>query len=347
MVNLFRSAPEQQGSLTAALLALLEHSDKDLLNGLLKRAGIPLQAAPGADLTIRFPAPDGPPGTGLIAGPDFQVALAAQAPGETLDLAAVQSLPGVPLTISLTGNAPPGAHGLSWEQVDRWLAGAAERYDPESRTGFLIEQFRAFLPELGIEYFAGFDPTLLEAAPEAQATLSRYYQVAGLLFGRLAPALAGLRAGSTQIREAQPQELLAGYCYRDYSDPVLGATGFLRVALNLPESRLEAACWLTPGDAHARLRERLVTDPGFRGALAALREQPLLWLWSAGGEQKLPLDALDPEQIGEVHWPQYHVGVQVGLPFADFPAENLTGRVIARVESLTNALAPLFTGTIH
>ncbi|MDF2626628.1 MAG: hypothetical protein K0R39_459 [Symbiobacteriaceae bacterium] len=346
MVNLFRTGPAQQGSLTAALLALLEHSDKALLNGLLERAGIPLQARPDAQLTIQFPAPDAPPDTGLISGPDFQVTITAQAPGEPWDPAAVLELPGVPLAISMAGKAPPGAHGLSWEQIDRWLAAAAETYDPDSRTGFLIEQFRAMLPELGIEYFAGFDAPLLAAGPEAVTTLSQFYQVAGLLFERLAPAVAGLRAGATQVRQSRPEELLAGYCYRDYADPTLGAAGFLRVALNLPQARLEAACWLMPGEAHGRLHERLSSDLGFRAALARLPHQPLLWLWSPDNEQKLPLDSLDHESLDGLAWGDYQAGVFFNLPFANFPAENLTGQVLALIEDLTTALQPVLSGGV-
>ncbi|HYF79670.1 MAG TPA: hypothetical protein VD973_21390 [Symbiobacteriaceae bacterium] len=346
MVNLFRPGPAQQGSLTAALLALLEHSDKALLNGLLERAGIPLHARPDTPLTIRFPVPDGPPDAGLISGPDFQVTITAQVPGEPWDPAAALDLPGVPLAISLAGKAPPGAHGLSWEQVDRWLAAEADTYDPESRTGFLIEQFRAVLPELGIAYFAGFEAPLLAAAPEALATLSQFYQVAGQLFERLAPSVAGLRPGAAQVRQSRPEELLAGYCYRDYSDPALGAAGFLRVALNLPEARMEAACWLMPGEAHGRLRERLTGEPAFRAALARLTEQPLLWLWSPNNEQKLPLDSFDPESVEGLAWGEYQAGILVTLPFADFPAEDLTGRVLALLEALTTTLQPVVGGGV-
>lgn len=347
MVNLFRPAPAQQGSLTAALLALLEHSDRDLLYSLLKRAGIPFPSQPGAGLTVRFPAPDGPPGTGLLAGPDFQITVSAQQPGEPWDAATLRELPGVPLAITLTGKAPPGVHALSWEQVDRWLAAAAAKYDPQSRTGFLIEQFRAVLPELGIEYFAGFDADLLDRTPQAQITLSRFYQIAALFFERFAAILAAVRAGAAEIRQARPEELLAGYCYRDYSDAALGGSGFLRVAFNLPEARVETACWLTPGDAHSRLRELLGTSAAFRGALTALEEQPLLWLWSPGGEQKLPLETLDPDALDGLDWGQYTVGVQVGLPFEHFPAEDLTGRVAGLVEGLAGTLAPVVTGVVH
>ncbi|HYF93714.1 MAG TPA: hypothetical protein VD969_15980 [Symbiobacteriaceae bacterium] len=347
MINLFRPVPAQQGSLTAALLALLEHSDRGLLNGLLKRAGIDLQAKPGSEVTVRFPVPGGPPGAGLITAPGLEIAVAAQQPGEAWDPAPLLTVPAVPLTISLAGTAPPGAHGLSWEQVDRWLAEAAARYDPESRTGFLIEQFRAVLPELGIAYFEGFEPDQLTAAPEAHATLNKFYETADRFFDQLAPALAAARPGAAQVRQARPEELLAGYCYRDYSDPALGATGFLRVALNLPEQQLQAVCWLMPGSAHSRLGDLLTGDPGVRGALARLEHHPLLWLWSPAEEKKLALDPLDPEQLEALDWSQFHAGVQVGLPFDQFPAEDLAGRVAALTEAVSAALAPAFSAVIH
>jgi hypothetical protein len=123
------------------------------------------------------------------------------------------------------------------------------------------------------------------------------------------------------------------------------------MALNLPAQRLEAVLWLMPGgaggDAHGRLRELLLADPGLRGALAGLAGEPLLWLWSAGGEQKLPLGAFHPEALEELDWSQYHAGLQVGLPFANVPAEDLTGRVVGMVEALAGALRPLLLGTLH
>jgi hypothetical protein len=170
--------------------------------------------------------------------------------------------------------------------------------------------------------------------------------VAGLLFERLAPSVAGLRPRAAQVRQPRPEELLAGYCYRDYSDPALGSAGFLRVALNLPEARLEAACWLMLGEAHGRLRERLTGDPAFRAALARLPGQPLLWLWSPNNEQKLPLDSFDPDSVEGLAWGEYQAGIIVTLPFADFPAEDLTGRVLALVEALTAALQPVVGGGV-
>lgn len=350
MVNLFRQSATQPGGLTAALLALLEHSDRNLLNGLLRKAGIPFQAETGTDLRVRFPAPDGPPGTGLLDSPHFRLAVAAEVPGEPLDPASLAGLPGTPLTVTLTGQAPPGAHALSWEQVDRWLADAAGDYDPESRTGFLIAQFRAVLPEWGIEYFPGFDLELLEAAPAGLEALSRFFRTAGQFFDRFTPALSALRPGATQLRQARPEELLTGYSYRDYSDPAAGSGAFLRVAFHLPEQALHLIYWLTPGgpgDAHSRLRQLLLDDDGFRRGLADLEDGGLLWLWSPDQEHKTSLADLQSEDLATLDWARYHAGVQVSTPFGALPGEDLTGRVTTQVVTLLQALAPVLATTLH
>jgi hypothetical protein len=348
VVNLFRSAAGQPGALTAALLALLEHGDKDLLNGLLRRASIPYQVEAGEDLSIQFPAPGGPPGTGLLTTPHFRLGLAAQAPGEPLDPALLGELPATPLVISLTGTAPPGCRGLSWEQVDRWLAQAADQYSPDSRTGFLIGQFRGLLPELGIAYFAGFDQQVLQVAPEALAAVTRFYQTAEQFFERFGPTLGALRQGSAQLRQARPEELLAGYCYRDYSDPNLAAGGFLRCAFSLPEASLQCAVWLAPGtDAPGRLQQRLQDDSAFLQRLQALEGAPALWLWSASGERKIPLDGFQAEDLADIDLVQYSTGLQVGMPFTALPGENLAGQAAERLQSIMEALEPALTTLVH
>lgn len=345
MVNLFRQSASQPGGLTAALLALLEHSDRDLLNGLLRRAGIPFQAEAGADLRVQFPAPGGPPGAGTINAPHFRIALAAQAPEEPWDPAELEHLPGTPLAVTLAGQAPPGAHALSWEQVDRWLADAQTDFDPDSRTGFLIAQFRSVLPEWGIEYFAGFDPDLLQTAPEGLEALSRFYQTSSQFFDRLAPALTALRPGVAQLRQARPEELLTGYNYRDYSDPVGGPAAFQRIAFHLRERALHLIYWLTPGgpgDAHGRLRQTLLEH-----TLERLPEDTVLWLWSTEAEHKLPLADIQPEELEALDWGRFHAGMQVSLPFADLPGDDLTGRVVGRIQALLECLAPVLTTTLH
>jgi hypothetical protein len=355
VVNLFRHAAAQQGALTAALLALLEHSDKDLLNGLLRKAGIPYQVEAGEELTIQFPAPGGPPGVGLITTPHFRLALAAETPGEPLDPDSLGQAPGTPLAITLARQAPPGGPALTWEQVDRWLATAAGQYASETRTGFLIGQFRALLPEVGIAYFAGFDPGLLEQAPSALDTLGRYLQAADQFFDRFGPALAAVREGVAQLRLAQPAELLSGYSYRDYSDPTVGANGFLRAALHVPEQQLQLAVWLVPGgspapggaDPHARLADLLRTDPAFVHTLQGLEPSPLLWLWAPTGEHKLPLDETPTEELAALDLTGKHVSLQVGLPFADLPGEDPVGRAVQRLQSLLEALGLALNNLLH
>jgi hypothetical protein len=354
VVNLFRHTAAQQGALTAALLALLEHSDKDLLNGLLRTAGISYQVEAGEDLTVQFPLPGGPPGAGMVATPHFRLAVAAQAPSETVDPAALAQTADAPLAITLAGQAQPGARALSWEQVDRWLATAAGQYDPDSRTGFLIGQFRSLLPEMGIEYFPGFDPDLLEQAPGALATLARYLETAGQFFDRFGPALAAVREGVTQVRQAQPGDLLAGYCYRDYTDPAVGASGFLRAALHVPERQLQLAVWIVPGggtllggDPHSRLQEQLRSDPAFVRALQELGHAPLLWLWSQNGERKLLLDETPPEELAELDLAGQHAAIQVSTPFADLPGEDAVGRSIAQLQALLEVLSPVLGNLVH
>lgn len=348
MVNLFRPVQAEQGSLTAALLALLEHSDRDLLNGLLRRAGIPFHVEAGTDLETHLPAPGGAPGTGLLVAPHFRLAVAAQSPGEPWDPAEVGALPGTHLAITLTGQAPPDGYAISWEQLDRWLATAGEEYTPESRTGFLISQFRAFLPEMGVQYFAGFEETLLSAASDALQTVKRFAERAEQFYDRLSPGLSSLREGASLLRQTQPADLLTGYIYRDYSDPPGDAQSFLRVAFHLGEGALHLAYWLGPGSApHQALHQRLLADAAFAEGLGRLERDPLLWLWSASEERRLPLLDWHPEGLQGVEWGQYHAAVQISLGFDDLPGENLVDRVIERVEVLLDALTPLTPGTLH
>jgi hypothetical protein len=350
MVNLFRRAPAEPGSLTAALLALLEHSDRDLLNGFLRRAGIGAQLERGADLTVQFPAPDGPPTAGLISAPHLSLTLVTQAPGERLDPSSAADSSGSLLAVTVAGRAPEGAAALSWEQVDRWLAGACEQYDPESRTGFLLRQFRAYLSESGIEYFTGFPPEQLDEVPGAFAALTRFYQTADQFFDRFAPALTTLREGVVQARQARPEDRLAGYCYRDYTGAPFGAGGFLRLAFNLPQRELQLSLWLIPGapaDSHARLREALTRDPEFPERLRQLEHDPLLWLWSTAGERKLPLEELRPADIAELDWAQYQVGVQLSQPFANLAGEGLVQRVAESAGDLLTVLSPILTPQLH
>ncbi len=238
-----------------------------------------------------------------------------------------------------------GAAVLSWEQVDRWLAAEAERYDPESRTGFLIRQFRSYLPEAGITYFTGFDAARLAGLPEAFADLTGFLQSAAELFDRLGPALP---AGVGEVRQARPEDLLAGYLYRDYAGGPLGAGNFLRIAFHLAQGELQLACWLgVGGAAHGQLRAALMAGDERTAGLRAMEPAPLLWLWSAEGEQQIPLADLDRETAGEVTWDRYTVAVQVGYSFTELGGDGLVERIGRWLLSLREALGSVLTGVVH
>jgi len=349
MVNLFRQMPAEQGGLTAALLALLEHSDPSLLGGLLEQAGIAAKTPPDAPVEALYPARDGPPGSGAILLPGLRLTVAAQAPGERFDAEGLAGAPGIPLAVTVTGKASQGVRALSWEQLDRWLRAATEQYGPEGRTGFLVRQFREYLPQVGIELFAGFEAGLLTEAPEALTVLGQFFQTAERFFDRLVPALSAAYEGMARLRTARSDDLLAGYCYSDFGGPPCGPGGFLRVALRLPQRELQTSLWVVPGggDSHARLFEALTDDGSLLTALQRLEASPLLWLWSAGDERRLPLDDLSPDDLQELDWPQYHAAIQVSLPFDALAGEALLGRSAAQAGDLLEALAPVLTKTFH
>lgn len=335
LVNLFARLEFAEPHLTAALLALLEHSDPAVLNGLLERAGLDGPPLDGAEYL--YPAPGGPPGTGEIRSPHRRVRLAALGPGGELPPTPADGLPTI--TVSMAGTAPPGQAGLSWEQLDRWLATVAERYDPESRTGFLIHQFRAFLPEVGIAYFAGFDPDRLQAVPGAFVQLSGFYQESREFFERLGGVLPD---GLAEVRQARPEDLLAGYCYRDYTGAGLGAENFLRVALHLAPAELQTSCWLgAGGEAHLRLQTALLDESDLLAALRGVEPEILLWLWSPGGERRIPLHELEPGQVAGLDWGSYTVALQVSRPFVDLSGEGLMERLAAWVRQLLEPLEPV------
>lgn len=348
MVNLFRSVPAEQGSLTAALLALLEHADRELLRSLLHKANIVLPTGPEGDLQFQFPADQGPPPAGQIVSAAFTLTVIAQAPGEAIE--PIPS-PAQILWITPSGKAPDGSPALSWEEVDRWLAGEAERYDPDTRTGFLIRQFRSFLPEMGIAYFPGFTRAYLEAAPDSLTVLSGIYAEGARFFERVSPALGALRPGLAEIRQARPEDLLAGYMYRDWGGGGLGPTTFLRIALHLPQAELQVSCWLmpgSPGDPHARLQTALVEENGaLVQALRTLERPPLLWLWSASGEKKWPLEELHPDELAGLDWSQYQAGIQRSLPFDALATAGLVARVSDLADGLLRALEPVLTTMLH
>lgn len=247
------------------------------------------------------------------------------------------------LVVSMSGKAPPGARALSWEELDRWLAAQGDGYDPEGRTGFLIQQFRAFLPEAGITYFAGFDPADLDGVGGAFAQVSQFYQGAGALFERLSSGLSGRLS---EVRQARPEDLLAGYCYRDYTGGRLGAANFLRIAIHLGAGQLQIACWLA-GESSRRLREALLADGPLLAGLRGLEPGPLLWLWSAESERQIPLDELEPDQVAGLEWERYTVAVQVGHPLAELAGAGLVERIDGWVAALLSQLAPVLGGVLH
>ncbi len=345
MVNLFKRVPDDQGSLTAALLALLEHSDRELLNGFLRRAGAPCQVEADAGVQFQFPAQVGPATGGMISAPHCRLAVMAQAPGEPWS-----PPPVAPDTIVITHDARPplGAHAMTWEDLDRWLGSLEERYDAQHRTGFLLRQFREYLKEAGLEYFPGFHEADLAAAPLALSELNEFYTLAGTFFERLAPALSATFPGAAEVRQSRAEDLLAGYCYRDYGGAPFTPAGFLRAAFHLPESQWQVALWLAPGDgAHGRLRTALLESPPFLAGLRALEGEPLLWLWSQNDERKLPLDDEAAEAIASAEWTQYQVGVQLSSPFAQLAGEGSVRKVTQRCEALMGALAPVLATTVH
>lgn len=349
MGNLFRHAPAEQGRLTSALLALLEHSDRELLNGFMRRAGLPYQSPPDASLQLSYPLPGTGASAGEIAGPGFRLVLVAQNPDQPWSPPPITS---DTVLVTMGGRSEAGARVLTWEQVDRWLAAALEQYDPDSRTGFLVRQFREFLHDSGIEYFPGFPPQLLEQAPGALATLASLYQAAETFLDRLGPALSAMIPDLAQLRRARADDLMAGYCYRDFSSPVLGPSGFLRVALHVPQEEVQVSLWLGPGpipalDAHFRLRKALLEDQGFRESLQAMAGHPVLWLWSEQAEHRLPADEVSAEAIAGLDWGRYQTGLQVAFPFADAAGEGLTERVADRVDKLWSALSPVLSSPLH
>lgn len=343
MGNLFHR-PETAGPhLTSALMALLEHSDRTLLAGLLRHVGLGGLATDEDELKgaeFLSPAPGGPPEAGEIRSPRQRLRILATGPG--IPPPALKD-DGVPtLVISPTGRAPAGAVGLSWEQLDRWLAERAGQYDPETRTGYLLRQFRQYLPELGITYFAGFDADRLAVLPDAHRQLEQFYREAAELFERLPGALP---AGFAQLRFARPEDLLAGYCYRDYAGDPLGDGNFLRLAFHVPSGELQISCWFSPeGEAHGRLRAALKAGAE---SLSSTEPAPLLWLWSPTDERRMPLPEFDPEKVTDADWPAYVVAVQVGYPFAQLGGSGLTERIGGWVQSLLDRLRPVLSGVVH
>lgn len=350
LVNLFSARAGPGAPLTLALLALLEHSDRSVLEGFLALAG--LSPPEGAEASFHYPAPDGPPGAGEIRLGDRRIRVAAVAPGEPPP----EFPPGTAEGLLVGGPAPAGPGGLpgaeegepvrrlSWERLDRWLEEAAAVHDPDTRTGFLIRQFRAYLPEAGITWFRGFDAEELDRAPRAFRELSAFHRRVGELFEQVG---SGFAASWPLLRTARPEDLLAGYWFRDYA---VGSGGgdFLRVALDLGAGELQIALWFEPGGgAHGRLQLALAEEGGLSRALARLTPPPVLRLWSAADERHIPVGDLDPSRIHAVDWEAYTAAVQVARPLTDLAGEGLLDRLAGWTRALLDALAPVLSEVVH
>lgn len=347
MVNLFGRAAVESGGLTAGLLALLEHADPAILAGLLHEAGI--TATDGGGAAAIFPAPGGPAGAGVISLPGLRLVVAAQAPGQSFDPTALQGETDEVLAVTVTGREIPGIHVLSWETVDRFLLKMAERFDPETRSGFLIRQFHALLAELGLEHFAGFQAAELEQVPGALNLLSRFQQTSDRFFQHLTPALAALWDGVSPVRQSGPAELLAGYLYQDYAGGSFGSGNFLRVAIHLSQQQVQVSFWITPAavDSHSRLRDAITAGDALLEQLRALQAEPLLWLWSAAGERQIALERLTPDLAAELDWNGHQAGVQRHQPLSLLAGEGAAAQVVSLAEELVQVLQPVLTPVLH
>lgn len=335
MFNLFRRTAGEDEGLTVALLALLEHADRALVAEFLQLIGV---APPARPEELRF-GPDG------LTGPNFGLRVVAQAPGEPP--LPEEATPGT-VAITLTGAAPPGAAGLSWEQVDRWLTSAADRYDPETRTGFLVRQFQEYLREAGIAYFAGFDPHLLDQVGPALATLGQFFATADGFMDGLGTALANLRPGLAEVRRSRAEDLLASFVYRDFAGPALGGGGFLRLALHASQQEWHLAFWAAPGEAaHARLRAAVLAGGGGLEALQRLGGEPRLWLWSPESEVILSMEDLPAESPPDLDWGRYQVAFQQRFALSDLTEPGSVPRVLNAAQHLLDAILPLVAEPIH
>lgn len=349
MVNLFRHLQGEPGDLTAGLLAVLEHADRSVFHGLLRLAGVPAQLEEAPILSAQFPLPGGPANAGAIAAPPLHWVVATQGPGEPFQADLLQHLGEQVLAITLTGQESPGIHTLSWDQVDRWLLEVADRYDPETRTGFLLRQFRELLADLGLEHFAGFRSRDLAQVPDALAALSSFSETAGRFFQHLSPAVAALWEGVSPVRESRAEDLLAGYLYRDYAGGPFGPAGFLRVAIHVGQQETQISFWLAPGagDSHSRLREALAGGGSLLEQLRDLGREPTLWLWSPDGEQRIPLERLTTGLLAELDWGRYQVGLQRQQPVDWLAGEGAVQRVVRLAEELVQVLDPVLTPVLH
>lgn len=335
MINLFRRAAGEGDGLAVALVALLEHADRGLLTGFLHLSGVSPPIRPD---DLRF----GPEG---VTGHNFHLRLVTQAPDE----------PPLPdqdspetVAITLTGAAPPGATGLSWEQVDRWLTAAADRYDPETRTGFLVRQFQEYLREAGIAYFAGFDSNLVEQAGPALATLTQFFGAADGFMDGLGSAFRATWPGLAEVRRSRAEDLLTLFVYRDFAGPPLAGGGFLRLALQAAQQEWHLAFWTAPGEAaHSRLRGAVMGGGAGLETLQGLEGEPRLWLWSPENELVLSLDDLPADGPPELDWGRYQVALQQRFSLLSLTEPGAVPRVLGAAQRLLEAVLPLVAEPIH
>jgi len=293
-------------------------------------------------LRVQFPAPAGPADAGLLG----ETLLLTQSPGQPAPLPpAGQSV----LVITL-GRPPKTAHGLTWEQVDRWIEKGVARFDAETRTGFLLRQFQSFLRAAGIEHFAGFPTNQTTGASAAHRLLTDFHATTDNFFERLLPAVheqVGPRPGTSlaELRRSRPEDLLAGYTYRDYPLTSAGQGSFLRVAVNLADSELQLSCWLEVGTKwHRLLHHALTAETG----VPNLPPDTMLRLWSQTEERQISIRHLPMvTPIPEAEWNQFKAGLQFGLPLDFLTGDDLIGRLLAQVEHLTSTLDSLSPGTLH
>jgi len=347
VVNLFRRLSAEPGGLTVGLLALLEHADRSVLNALLREAGFSAQAE--TDPTVTFPLPGAPPQAGAITLPGLRLVVITQNPGEPLDLENLPPAEGEVLAVTLTGQPVSGAHTLAWAAVDRLLLKLTDQFSPETRTGFLIRQFRGLLADLGLEHFAGFHPADLQQVPKALATLSRVDRTADRFFRHVEPALAALWEGVSPVQSSGADDLLAGYVYRDFAGDRFGPGGFLRIALHLEQQDLQISFWVTQeaGENHRRLWQALTDQGEWLDRLRELEHDPLLWLWSPQQEHQIPLAELTPASLRTLDWDRYQAGLQRHHPLALLTSEGAVQQVVSLAEQLVRRLDPILTPVLH
>lgn len=361
MVEVFARFATDAHAITAALLALLENADPELLAGVLRLAGWDDLAAQAAGrIRAEFPlaaAPDlplggleTPGGLVLVAGrtpdgPWDPAALAAAARQSEGALAFLAVAPDERLAPELA--ALGQASQVTWEELDRYLARAGERYPADSRTGFLLEQFRHTLPRVGLGYFTGFAPELLAAAWPAAQQLRELQQNLDDFYHHLFTTLAAELPGLAEKRRAGAEDLLAGAPYRDFAPPEWGDAAFLRLAMELPQPALLCACWVLPlsrvgagdrpeRDLHAALKQAL-TGAGLQ-RLQALPEASL-WLWSTDGERRYAATQITPATVAETpdeEWAAFDAGLQCPVP--DLTAPGIVGRSAAILLELARVL---------